>query len=153
MGAFTTLLEGPVMKDLLGQASGVPLDGPVVMQLAWRRPGDHERLNYTGTDFTRDQKQIRARIGFRLELHKAWSCEYGGEILWADPLYALAPAFNQLTIFPAGPALAMQRVMEVDESSSKHDAKKLLDSKHLVLEGWYTTSKMYDAKMLEKGYN
>ena len=39
------------------------------------------------------------------------------------------------------------------KSSSKHDAKKLLDSKHLVLEGWYTTSKMYDAKMLEKGYN
>ena len=47
-----------------GQASGVPLDGPVVMQLAWRRPGDHERLNYTGTDFARDQKQFRARIGY-----------------------------------------------------------------------------------------
>jgi hypothetical protein len=147
---LTTLLEGNKIKELLVMASGVPLDGPVVMELVWRKPGDHARLNRTGEDISVEGSTYRTRIGFRLEIHLDWDREWGGETVWADPLFALAPQFNQLLFFPAGPAQAVQRVSTQDEVADK---KKLGKGKHLVLEGWYTSSKLYDAKMLEKGYD
>lgn len=147
---LTALLEGAKMKEVLGQASGVALDGPVVTSLVWRMAGDHARVNGTGADVDVDGSTYRKRIGFRLELPLDWTEEWGGETAWASPLYALAPKHNQMLFFPAGPAQAVLRVSSADEVS---DAKKLNKAKHLVLEGWYTTSKLYDSKMLEKGYD
>lgn len=147
---LTDLLSGKKMTEVLGQASGVALDGPVVMQLVWRQPGDHARVNRTGEDIKVDGSTYRTRIGFRLELPIDWDEVWGGETLWADPLFALAPNHNQLLLFPAGPAQAVARVSNEDEVA---DEKKLSKAKHLVLEGWYTSSKVYDSKMLEKGYD
>lgn len=146
---LTALFEGAKMREVLGQASGVPLDGPVLVSLVWRKAGDHARVNATGADVAIDGSTYRKRIGFRLELPLAWDAEWGGETAWASPLFALAPKHNQLLLFPAGPAQGVLRVSASDEVS---DAKKLNAAKHLVLEGWYTSSKLYDAKMLEKGY-
>jgi hypothetical protein len=147
---LAALLEGAKMKELLGQASGVVLDGPVEMSLVWRMPGDHARVRSTGEDIVIDGASYRKRLGFRLELLLDWSDDWGGETLWASPLLALPPKHNQMLFFPAGPAQAVQRVSSADEVV---EAKKLSKGKHLVLEGWYTSSKLYDAKMLEKGYD
>jgi len=146
---LTNLLSGKKMTELLGQASGVVLDGPVVMELVWRQPGDHARLNRTGDDVTVDGSTYRTRVGFRLELPLDWKEEWGGETVWGDPLFAMAPKHNQMLFFPAGPAQAVLRVSSDDEVK---DGKALSKAQHLVLEGWYTSSKLYDAKMLEKGY-
>jgi len=147
---LAALLEGAKMKEILGQASGVALDGPVELSLVWRMPGDHARVNSTGQDLVLDGATYRKRIGFRLELLLDWSDDWGGETVWASPLFALAPKHNQMLFFPAGPAQAVQRVSSADEVV---DSKKLSKGKHLALEGWYTSSKLYDAKMLEKGYD
>ncbi len=147
---LSTLLEGAKMKELLAQASGVPLDGPVLIELVWRKAGDHARVNRTGEDVSVEGSTYRTRIGFRLEIPLDWDMEWGGETVWADPLFALAPQFNQLLFFPAGPAQAVQRVSMEDEVADKN---KLGKGRHLVLQGWYTSSKLYDAKMLERGYD
>ena len=147
---LSTLLEGAKMRELLTQASGVPLDGPVVIELVWRKAGDHARVNRTGEHVSVEGLIYRTRIGFRLEIPLDWDQEWGGETLWADPLFALAPQFNQLLFFPAGPAQAVQRVSTEDEVADK---EKFGKGRHLVLQGWYTSSKVYDAKMLEMGYD
>jgi len=146
---LTTLLSGKKMTDLLGQASGVVLDGPVLMELVWRQTGDHACMNRTGVDVTVDGSKYHTRVGFRLELPLDWKEEWGGETVWADPLFAMAPKHNQMLFFPAGPSQAVRRVSSDDEVK---DGKALSKARHFVLEGWYTSSKLYDAKMLEKGY-
>jgi hypothetical protein len=133
------------VTELVGQASGVLLDGPVIVKLVWRKPGDYARVNRTGEDVKVDGGAYRTRIGFRLELPLEWNDEWGGETLWTMPLFALAPKHNQMLFFPAGPSQTVQAIMS--------DATKVGQGKHLVLEGWYTSSKAYDAKMIEKGYD
>lgn len=41
---------------MLGKVSGVNLDGPLLFDVVYRRPGDHERMQSTA-DNHRDEKQ------------------------------------------------------------------------------------------------
>ena len=121
--------------EVKGWASDVTaskVDGPTSAGMSHYMAGDYTMAH---TDFSEQRKKKR-RLAYIVHMTKNFNFDYGGDLIFLNPVYHMHPEFNSMTIFSV-------------EQDSWHFVSPVAstcpkDQKRLAYSGWFTSGDLSD---------
>lgn len=122
------LLNSSVVKrwaeGLLGETPGT-FDADTTVMATHYRAGDYTGLHSDAAP--------RRKLAFVLHLSKDWRPEFGGDLVFIDPVSIFHPEFNTLTLFKVGDGKNWHQVSPVTADARGHAAR-------YAITGWFNSS-------------
>jgi hypothetical protein len=137
-------LDTEGVRKSVGGALGGDINGPFDGFVSMMQRGDSAapHTDVKGYEESREfpHGDHRRSVAFVLHMTKDWDPRWGGELVWAQPIFHIAPAFNSLTMFPSH-HMAFHFIQPIANTAPA-------SAKRISISGWFTTRSI--AKAIER---